>query len=116
MYQIVFPMRRSSGSSALPRCSEGGREGGSQDQASAHEVALRKEKLYRRLGIFPNHKNPPLKEPKLHSDRSLEITLNCLLYDVYTHDSLFFKKNKKTANSGFLTTFQIFHAWDLLAP
>lgn len=67
----------------------GGREGEVQDQALAHEVALRKDKLYRRLGIFPNHKNPPLKEPKLHSDRSLEITLNCLLYDVYTHDSLF---------------------------
>lgn len=60
---------------------------------------------------------PPPKEPELHSDRSLEITSKCLLYDVYTHDSLFKKKNnKKHANSGFLTTFQIFPAWDLLAP
>lgn len=75
----------------------------------ANEIALLKEKLYRRLGFF----SPSLpKEPKLHSDRSLEITSKCLLYDVYTHDSLF----KKNANSGFLTTFQIFPAWDLLAP
>lgn len=112
MYQIVFPMKRSSRRPNLATLLWGRER---LNQALAHEIALLKEKLYRRLGIFPNHKDLPLKESKLHSDRSLEnyfkvFTLRCL------HTRLTFLKNKKTANSGFLTTFQIFHAWDTLAP